>query len=133
MLQFLSSVLCRSWCMSVHITNEQPVYIIPGSRLDLKAQIKMDPQEEISMVTWERRPETGFDPATVTLATCSGNSLKCAGARPNVRVNTEQQGTTIQINGYSRADSGEYSVTVTGRTGANATARCIVREYGTGR
>lgn len=124
---------CRSWCMSVHITNEQPVHVIPGSRLDLKAQIKMDPQEEIAMVTWERRPETGLDYATVTLATCSDSGLKCAGARPNIHVDTEQQETALQVNGYSREDSGEYSVTVTDRRGANATARCIVRKYGTGR
>ncbi|XP_017279196.1 uncharacterized protein si:dkeyp-97a10.2 isoform X2 [Kryptolebias marmoratus] len=115
--------------MLVHITNKQPVHVIPGSRLDLKAWIKTEPQEEISMVTWEREPETGFDPVMVTLATCSGSSMKCAGTRPNVRVNMEQQETTLQINGYSRADSGEYSVIVTDRTGANTTARCIVREY----
>uniref|UniRef100_A0A3Q3GT46 Si:dkeyp-97a10.2 n=1 Tax=Kryptolebias marmoratus TaxID=37003 RepID=A0A3Q3GT46_KRYMA len=101
------------WCMLVHITNKQPVHVIPGSRLDLKAWIKTEPQEEISMVTWEREPETGFDPVMVTLATCSGSSMKCAGTRPNVRVNMEQQETTLQINGYSRADSGEYSVIVT--------------------
>ncbi|XP_013871806.1 uncharacterized protein si:dkeyp-97a10.2 [Austrofundulus limnaeus] len=118
---------CGLWCMLVHITNEQPVHVIPGSRLDLKARIKMDPREEISMVTWEREPETGFDP--VTLATCSGGSLKCAGTRPNVYANTEMREATLQINGYGRADSGEYSVTVTDRTGANSTARCIVREY----
>lgn len=115
--------------MLVHITNEQPVHVIPGSRLDLKAWIKMDPRDEISMVTWERAPKTGFKP--VTLATCSGSSLKCVGARPNVDANTEQQETTLHINGYGREDSGEYSVTVTDGTGASSTARCIVREYGT--
>uniref|UniRef100_A0A1A8Q2N5 Uncharacterized protein n=1 Tax=Nothobranchius pienaari TaxID=704102 RepID=A0A1A8Q2N5_9TELE len=120
---------CGSQCMTVHVINEQPVYIIPGSTLDLKARIRMSPLEEISMVTWEREPETGFEPVRVTLATCSGGVLKCAGTRPNVRVNTEQQETTLQINGFSRADSGEYAVTVTDRTGANTSAHCIVREY----
>lgn len=129
MEQSLSSVPCRLWCVSVHITNEQPVHVIPGSRLDLKAQIKMDPKEEVSMVTWEREAGTGSDP--VKLATCSGSNLKCADSRPKVYANTEQQETTLQINGYVGADSGEYSVTVTDRTGANSTARCIVREYGT--
>uniref|UniRef100_A0A1A7YAB3 Immunoglobulin domain-containing protein n=1 Tax=Iconisemion striatum TaxID=60296 RepID=A0A1A7YAB3_9TELE len=120
---------CGSQCMTVHVINEQPVYVIPGSSLDLKARIRRSPTEEISMVTWEREPETGFDPVKVTLATCSGSGLKCAGTRPNVRVNTKQQETTLQINGFSRADSGEYSVTVTDRTGANTSAHCIVREY----
>uniref|UniRef100_A0A3Q2VC99 Si:dkeyp-97a10.2 n=2 Tax=Haplochromini TaxID=319058 RepID=A0A3Q2VC99_HAPBU len=99
--------------MSVHILNEEPVYVIPGSSLDLKAQIKRGHLEDISTITWEHEPETGFNIERVTLATCSGRSLKCAGTRPNVRVSTEQQETTLQINGYTTADSGVYSLTVT--------------------
>ncbi|XP_072249902.1 uncharacterized protein [Leuresthes tenuis] len=116
-------------CMSVHVLNEQPVHVIPGSSLVLKARMVQGPLEEISMVTWEREPETGIDLVRVTLATCPGSSLKCPGTRPNVHVNMEQQETTLQINGYSRADSGVYAVTVTDRTGTNTTAHCIVREY----
>ncbi|XP_041844405.1 uncharacterized protein si:dkeyp-97a10.2 [Melanotaenia boesemani] len=120
---------CGLLCMSVHIINEQPVHVIPGSSLVLKARIELGPLEEISMVTWEREPETGIDSVRVTLATCPGRSLKCAGTRPNVRMNMEQQETTLQINGYSRADAGVYAVTVTDHTGAETTAHCIVREY----
>uniref|UniRef100_A0A3Q0RAB8 Si:dkeyp-97a10.2 n=1 Tax=Amphilophus citrinellus TaxID=61819 RepID=A0A3Q0RAB8_AMPCI len=99
--------------MSVHIINEEPVYVIPGSSLVLKAQIKYGPLEEVSAITWEYEPETGFNSERAILAACPGRSLKCAGTRPNVHVNTEQQGTTLQINGYSTADSGVYTVTVT--------------------
>lgn len=117
--------------MSVHILSEQPVHVIPGSSLVLKARIDPGPLEEVSMVTWEREPETGMAPERVTLATCHGGSRNCAGTRPSVHVNVEQHETTLQINEYSRADGGEYAVTVTDHTGAKTTAHCIVREYGT--
>lgn len=117
--------------MSVHIINEEPVHVIPGSNLILKARIKQGPLEEISMVTWEQEPETGIQLMRVTLATCPGGSLTCTGTRPSIRVNMEQQETTLQINGYSRADSGVYAVTVTDHKGTKTTAYCIVREYGT--
>nr|XP_004551090.2 uncharacterized protein LOC101466980 isoform X1 [Maylandia zebra] len=120
---------CGLHCMSVHILNEEPVYVVPGSSLDLKAQIKRGHLEDISTITWEHEPETGFNIERVTLATCSGRSLKCAGTRPNVRVSTEQQETTLQINGYTTADSGVYTLTVTDRQGANTSTQCIVREY----
>ncbi|XP_008293182.1 uncharacterized protein LOC103367051 isoform X2 [Stegastes partitus] len=120
---------CGLQSISVHILNQQPVHVVLDSRLVLKARIAMGPLEEVSMVTWEREPETGIASARVTLATCPGRSLKCAGTRPNVRVSTEQQETTLQINGYSREDSGVYAVTVTDHTGAKTTAHCIVREY----
>ncbi|XP_028325685.1 uncharacterized protein LOC114477534 isoform X2 [Gouania willdenowi] len=81
------------------------------------------------MVTWEREPETGAAPVRVTLATCPGRGLGCAGSRPNVHADAEQQETTLQINKYSREDGGVYGVTVTDRTGASTTAHCIVREY----
>ncbi|XP_056237082.1 uncharacterized protein si:dkeyp-97a10.2 isoform X3 [Seriola aureovittata] len=120
---------CGLQCMSVHILSEQPVHVIPGSALVLKARIEHGPLEEVSTVTWEREPETGIAPTRVTLATCPGNSFKCVGTRPKVRVNVEQQETTLQINEYSRADGGVYTVTVTDHTGAKTPAQCIVREY----
>ncbi|GAA6220427.1 uncharacterized protein LOC108899544 isoform X1 [Lates japonicus] len=120
---------CGLQCMSVHILNEEPVHVIPNFRLVLKAQIEHGPLEQVSMVTWEREPETGISPVRVTLATCPGKSFKCAGMRPKVSANVEQQETTLEINGYSRADSGVYAVTVTDHTGAKTTAHCIVREY----
>lgn len=84
------------------------------------------------MVTWEREPETGVSSTRVTLATCQAEGSKCVGTRPNVEANMEQQGTTLQINGYSRADDGGvYTVTVTDHTGVKTPAQCIVREYGT--
>lgn len=116
--------------MSVHIFNEEPVHVIPGSNLVLRARIEFGPLEKVSMITWEREPETGITPGRVTLATCPGKIPKCVGTRPNVRANVEQQETTLQINGYSRAESGVYAVTVTDHTGVKTTAHCIVREYG---
>ncbi|CAN9513864.1 unnamed protein product [Ophioblennius macclurei] len=119
----------RFHCMSVHVINEEPVHVMPGNNLVLNAQIEQGPLEEVSTITWERVAETGLAPERVTLATCPGSSLKCNGTRPNVHVNTKQRETTLQINGYSRADSGVYAVTVTDHRGAKTTAHCIVREY----
>lgn len=116
-------------CMSVHILNEQPVHVIPGTNLVLKAQVEPGPLEEVSQIAWEREPETGMAPERVTLATCPGKSTECTGTRPNVHVNTKQHETTLQINGYSRADGGVYAVTVTDNRGTKTTAHCIVREY----
>ncbi|XP_070691900.1 uncharacterized protein [Pempheris klunzingeri] len=120
---------CGLRCMSVHILNEEPVYVIPGSSLDLKARVENGPLEEVSVVSWEREPESGFHPEKATLATCSGRGLKCAGTRPNVHVNMGQQETALQVNGYSSTDSGVYAVTVEDHTGAKTTAHCIVRTY----
>ncbi|XP_047455150.1 uncharacterized protein si:dkeyp-97a10.2 [Mugil cephalus] len=120
---------CGLHCMSVRILDEEPVHVIPGSSLVLRARIEHGPLEGVSMVTWAREAETGASAARVTLATCPGRGLKCAGTKPSVRVNTEQQETTLQINEYSRADSGVYAVTVRDLTGAETTAHCIVREY----
>ncbi|XP_019948154.2 uncharacterized protein [Paralichthys olivaceus] len=120
---------CGHQCVSVHILNKEPLHVIPGSSLVLKARIEQGPLEKVSMVTWEREDETGIAPTRATLASCPGESSECSGTRPNVRVNVEQQETTLQINGYSRADGGVYAVTVTDHTGAKTTAHCIVREY----
>lgn len=117
--------------MSVHIINEEPVYVIPGSDLVLKAKIQHGPLEEVSMVTWEREPETGIDPEKVTLATCPVKSPKCENKRPNVHMSVEPQATTLEMNGYRSEDSGVYAVTVTDQAGAKTTAYCIVRIYGT--
>lgn len=117
--------------MSVHILNEQPVHVIPGSKLVLTARIEKNLKEEISMITWARAPETGHDRTKVTLATCPAKSPKCSGRRPNVQVSLKQQETTLEMNRYSTEDSGEYSVTVIDHSGANTTGCCIVREYGT--
>ncbi|KAM4600447.1 uncharacterized protein ACJ7VT_020393 [Polymixia lowei] len=123
---------CACQSMYAHILNEEPVHVIPGSSLVLQARIEHGPLEEISTVTWEREPETGRNPVKVTLATCSGKGLRCSGKSPGDRVSAEQQGATLKLDGYTRADGGVYSVTVTDQTGAKTTAQCIVREYGHG-
>lgn len=121
---------CGFQSVSVYILNEEPVHVISGANLVLRARIEYGPLEEVSMVTWEQEPETGSESGRVTLATCPGKSGKCAGTKPHVHANVEQQETTLQINGYSnRMDGGVYSVTVTDHTGAKATVYCIVREY----
>lgn len=119
---------CGLQCMSVHILNEGPVYVIPGSSLVLRARIEHETLEEVSTVTWEREPESGT-PKKETLATCPSGSPECAVTRPSVRVNVEQQEMTLQISEYRRADSGVFAVTVTDHAGAKTTAHCIVREY----
>ncbi|KAK5921958.1 hypothetical protein CgunFtcFv8_019269 [Champsocephalus gunnari] len=120
---------CGLQCISVHVLNEEPVHVMPGQQLFLRAQIEHGPLEEVSSVTWEREPETGMTHERVTLATCPGRSLKCAGTRPNVHVNMEQQETTLEMNAYEAADGGVYTLTVTDHMGAKTTAQCIVREY----
>ncbi|XP_029308313.1 uncharacterized protein LOC115021792 [Cottoperca gobio] len=125
----LLMVPCGLQCMSVHILTEEPVHAMPDSSPLLKALIEHGPLEEVSVVTWEWEPETGISPKRGTLATCSGTSLKCVGTRPNVHVHVDQRETTLQINGYSGADSGVYIVTVTDHKRAKTTAQCIVRRY----
>ncbi|XP_035528744.1 uncharacterized protein si:dkeyp-97a10.2 [Morone saxatilis] len=120
---------CGLQCMSVHILNEEPVYVIPGSKLVLNARIEVGPLESVFNVTWERESETGVDTKRVTLATCPDRSLKCDNTRPNVQMNVKQHETALQINGYSNADSGVYAVTVMDHKGAKTTAHCIVRMY----
>ncbi|XP_055358858.1 uncharacterized protein si:dkeyp-97a10.2 [Betta splendens] len=119
----------RGLLVSVHILNEQPVYVIPGSSLVLRARVDPGPPQAPPAVTWEREPESGAAGARETLATCPGGSGGCAGARPGVRAGVEQLEATLQVSGYGRADGGVYVVTVRDREGATATARCIVREY----
>lgn len=127
----LSSVPRGLQSMTVHVLNEGPVHAMPDSVLVLKARIEHGPLEDVSVVTWQREPETGVAPKTVTLATCPGRRHKCANTRPNVHVTVKQQETTLQINGYSSEDSGVYAVTVMDYKGAKTTAHCIVRIYGT--
>ncbi|XP_059195575.1 uncharacterized protein si:dkeyp-97a10.2 isoform X2 [Centropristis striata] len=126
-------VPCRLQCMSVHIFGKQPVYMMPKDDLVLKALIEHGPLEEIASITWERELETGIPPETVTLAKCTGSSLKCAPMKPKVHVNVELQEAklqaTLQISDYKQEDSGVYAVTVTDHAGKNTTAHCIVRNY----
>ncbi|KAG7453587.1 hypothetical protein JOB18_024135 [Solea senegalensis] len=116
--------------LSVHIVNESPVHVVPGSTLLLRARIQQGPLEEVSMVTWEQEPEITEAAPTGVLASCPGKSFTCSGSRPNVLASVEQQEATLQVSGYKRvADGGVYTVTVTERAGTTATAYCVVREY----
>ncbi|KAM9798180.1 uncharacterized protein ACB057_009227 [Neosynchiropus ocellatus] len=115
--------------VSVHIFNDGPVYVIPGSTLLLRARVEHGPLEELSEITWERETESGTGPGKVTLATCPRPASACTGTKPNVRASVKQQELTLQISGYSSEDGGVYAVTVKDRTGATTTAHCIVREY----
>ena len=126
----LSSAPCGLQCMSVHIINREPVHVIPGSDLVLKARVEQGPLESISVLTWERELETGPDPKRVTLATCVGRSIKCVGTRPNVYVNVAEKEATLEIKAYSVEDSGVYILTVNDHKGVNTSAQCIVRIYG---
>lgn len=125
------AVPCGLLAMSVHIVNEEPVHVIPGSALLLNARMEHGPLEDIAMVTWEREPKTGASPQRVTLATCPGRRAKCFGSRSNILGSVEQQDTSLQIIGYRAEDSGVYTVTVTDHRGATTSAQCIVRTYGT--
>ncbi|XP_054639179.1 uncharacterized protein si:dkeyp-97a10.2 isoform X2 [Dunckerocampus dactyliophorus] len=116
-------------CVSVHISNEGPVYVIPGAALLLRARMEYGPLEAVKEVTWEREPESGEPEGRLRLAACPGGSSRCTGMRPNVLASVEGQESVLHVSGYSRADGGVYAVTITDHKGATSTARCIVREY----
>ncbi|XP_061530598.1 uncharacterized protein si:dkeyp-97a10.2 isoform X2 [Phycodurus eques] len=120
-------------CLSVHISNEEPLYIIPGSTLVLRAHIESGSPEEVSAVTWAREPESGAPDGRAALAACPGESprllVQCAAARANVRASVELQASVLHVSEYAKADAGVYAVTVTGKAGQSSTARCIVRNY----
>nr|XP_057940032.1 uncharacterized protein si:dkeyp-97a10.2 [Doryrhamphus excisus] len=116
-------------CVSVHISNEGPVYVIPGSALLLRARVEYGPLEAVAEVAWEREPESGAPEGRVRLAACPGGSSRCTGARANVRASVEGHESVLHLSGYGRADGGVYAVTVTDHEGATSTARCVVREY----
>lgn len=123
---------CGHRCLTVRILNEQPVHVLPGSSLVLKAHIEPVPLDQTSHITWERESETGVDPHKVTLASCSSRGLQCNNMRSNVKVSMQEQEATLQINGFSNSDTGVYALAVRNQTGAEThTARCIVRIYGT--
>lgn len=117
--------------MSVYIINQEPVYVILTTKLELRARIVLDPKENISSVTWGRRDETGVDPQEVTLATCPGRNLKCHNTKPNIYASFEGKDSTLKVDGFSGGYSGVYAVTVTDQNGAKTTGYCIVRMYGT--
>lgn len=116
--------------VSVHIINQEPVYVIPGNKLSLRARIVLSPEENISSVTWGRRDETGLDPREVLLATCPGRSIKCLNNKPNVLASFEEMDSTLQVDGFTGDYSGVYAVTVTDHKGAKTTGYCIIRMYG---
>lgn len=127
-LLLLMPCSCKS--VNVRILNEEPVHVIPGNSLLLRARIERVARERLAAITWEREAETGPTPNRVTLATCPGQgSSPCAGTKPNVQAKVGEQGATLQISGYEVADGGDYIVTVTPQNGNKTSARCIVREY----
>lgn len=116
--------------VSVHIVNQEPVYVIPDSKLSLRARIVLSPEENISSVTWGRRDETGWDPQEVSLATCPGRDSKCLSNKTNVQASFHDMDSTLQVDGFTSDYSGVYGVTVTDHKGAKTTGYCIVRMYG---
>lgn len=116
--------------LNVRILNKEPVHVIPGNNLLLRARIESAAQDKLTVITWERETETGPTPNRVTLATCPGSSNSpCAGTEPNVLASFGEQETTLQISGYAPLDGGDYIVTVTPQNGNKTSARCLVREY----
>lgn len=126
----LFSVPCGLQGVSVHIINQEPVYVIPGSKLSLRARTVLSPEENISSVTWGRRDETGWDPQEVTLATCPDRNIKCLNSKPNVHASFQEVDSTLQVDSFTNDYSGVYAVTVTDHKGAKTTGYCIVRMYG---
>lgn len=109
-----------SQSLSVHIQAPQAVHVIPASSLILHTQIR--PLEQVSTVTWQREAEHGRPAGQVTLATFPGKT-------PGGRVHLDQQGATLRLEGFTAADSGRYTVTVTDQSGAKASDQCTVTEY----
>ncbi|XP_067094652.1 neurotrimin [Osmerus mordax] len=107
-----------SQSVSVQIQTPQPVHVLPATGLLLQAQLS----PQVSSVAWEREPEHGSHVGKVTLAVFPGNPS-------SGRVRLKQQGAVLSLEGFTTADSGRYTVTVTDRSGATATAECMVTEY----
>ncbi|XP_037129921.1 uncharacterized protein si:dkeyp-97a10.2 isoform X2 [Syngnathus acus] len=120
-------------CISVHIPNDEPMYVIPDSTLVLRAHIQYGSPDELTGVTWERRPESGVPDGRAALATCPGGSppqpVQCTVTRPNVRASLEEQASVLHVSHFAKADAGIYAVTVMSKAGQSSTALVIVREY----
>lgn len=109
-----------SQSVSVQIQAPQTVHVLPASSLVLQARIR--PLELVSTVTWQREAEHGSPAGQVTLATFPGRTQ-------SGRVHLDQQGATLRLEGFTAADSGRYTVTVTDQSGARASDQCTVTEY----
>lgn len=123
-------VPCGLQGVSVHIVNQEPVYVIPGKKLSLRARTVLSPEENITSVTWGRRDETGWDPQEETLATCPDTNVKCLSNKPSVHASVKEMDWTLQVEDFTYDYSGVYAVTVTDHKGAKTTGYCIVRMYG---
>ncbi|KAL0984774.1 hypothetical protein UPYG_G00146750 [Umbra pygmaea] len=109
-------------CITVHFETLQPVHVFPAGRLVLKVQIIRGQTEQVASVTWER--DNPGNLGKVMLITYPGQAKRLDG-----RLSLEQQGTILKLEGFGRADSGVYIVTVTDQAGVKTSAQCVVKEY----
>ncbi|XP_072548564.1 uncharacterized protein [Salminus brasiliensis] len=113
-------VLQSCWCLSVRFLNQQPTYVVSGHTLVLQAQIDLPTRESIAKVTWEHEGTRNSGKAVV-----AEFPSKSSGDR----VTVEEYGAVMKLRNYQRADSGEYTVTVTDTQGGQESAVCSVHEY----
>ncbi|XP_052002591.1 SLAM family member 9 [Xyrauchen texanus] len=126
-VHFIRTVLliqiCLLWsgqCLSLHFTNQQPIYVIKGHSLILQVQLDLQDGERVAKVTWDYKANNSAKILTVA---------EFPGRVSNGRVTVDQQGSTLKIRDYHPADSGIYTVTVTNQSGQRRSEQQVVQEY----
>ncbi|KAK1806378.1 hypothetical protein P4O66_004901, partial [Electrophorus voltai] len=111
-------------CVIVCFLNQQPIHVLIGQDLILRAQLDLPAGDHITKVTWEheagkrasRRMKVGEYPSQG-----SGG-----------RVGVNHNGALI-LQKFQTEDSGVYTITVTDQRGGQTSAHCTVEEYEAGR
>ncbi|XP_051575356.1 muscle, skeletal receptor tyrosine protein kinase-like isoform X2 [Myxocyprinus asiaticus] len=115
--------ICLLWsgqCLSLHFTNQQPIYVIKGHSLILQVQTDLLHGERVAKVTWDHKAKNSAK--NLTVAEFPGRVF-------DERVTVDQQGFTLKIRDYEPADSGVYTITVTNQSGQRRSEQQIVQDY----
>ncbi|XP_048882884.1 T-lymphocyte surface antigen Ly-9 isoform X2 [Brienomyrus brachyistius] len=109
-------------CLTVYIQTRQPLHVIPGSSLVLKAQISKKTGEQITKVMWERDAENRAGLAKVRVAEFPGQNA-------DPRMSVDDGGATLTVKDFREEDCGVYTISVMNQTNELHNASCLVREY----
>ncbi|KAL4657604.1 hypothetical protein GN956_G4341 [Arapaima gigas] len=121
----LLSLLFVPWlclCTSVTFRNiQQPLHVVLNDVLVLEAEIQ-NPKQQFVSVTWEREAESGTSLGKVKVAEFPGKNI-------DSRIAVENNGATLKVHGFCKADCGVYTVTMTTKDHTSVSANCLVKEY----
>nr|XP_023668782.1 T-lymphocyte surface antigen Ly-9-like [Paramormyrops kingsleyae] len=109
-------------CLTVYIQTRQPLHVIPGSSLVLKAQISKKTGEQMTKVMWERDAENRAGLAKVLVAVFPGQNA-------DPRMSVDDGGATLIVKDFRVEDCGVYTISVMNQTNVLHSASCLVREY----